>query len=711
MYRIFFVLVMLLTLLPAPLQAQEPAWALLPSDLKIVPGVTPYPAEGLALHAGRGEYAPFQIMLAGEGIAAPVIDADPAIFSMTLYEEWFFPLVGPWEPVDYASAWVEADLIADGLLPITDGRLTRGTRGTSAVWVDLFVRPEAPAGDYSVTVKANGESRLIPVTVYPVDVPRTGSMSVLIPIDDGENIPHFAQLYGLETDDFHARLNQTMFDHYLVPGEFVAEPVWTGEHWDFSAYSAEISAIPVGDAFHAPSPFDLQTQRFFFTSENNRRYRATAFDDPYFVAQLNQYLADLRAYLESIGRLEDALLYPTDETFWVADEPDNNGPAGLERLRQWAEPILANGLGLMGSRVFPVAWGPGWPDPTALVTDSHVPVDYLDAAPELFAAWNSRPGHSTSIYLNLFGDLMNISAAMNRGILWHAYARDARTVAGYGMLEWYDSRYRMIDASREPEAYGVHSGYGSGALIYPDGTPSIRMKLLREGVEDMRLLDVYAAAGGDARALATCLTPLPLAIQNPPAERWNTAHAALLEAIARGTPVEEVCPPAPDFSEVLVLHDPDETDVRNWEFEGVEMTVVPYNGGTGMRMAFVGDDLPTAFYWNGSQDWSAYQTLLLDVYNESPYFAGLDVAVGDGSGTYLLTMSSTHLIPPNGARTLIIPLEVPPFSGKVFDWSDVAYIELAVDPTLTRRDRETQEEVTYTTGPRTLIVDNIRLAR
>lgn len=691
--------------------AQALEWAILPSDIKIIPNTTAFNLEIPELHAAQGEYLAFQIMIAGESPEVPLITAASEAFSITGYEQSFFPIQENAIAGFYASAWIEGDYIADALLPVQGNRLLFGRNRVAALWVDIFVKPEAAAGDYVIEVTLHGESRSIPLRVYAVLLENTASMSVILPIDDGANRNFFAALNGMESSAYHEAINTILNEHYLISGHFAAKPHWTGSAWDFSEFTRAINRIPIGDKFYAPAPFDEENQRFYFDDARGNPYQHAAFEEPYFVTQLAGYFRDLHDYLLSIGRLDDALLYPSDESFWVADEPENNGFAGVMRLEQWAEVIFAHDLAITGSRVLPVAWGPDWITPERLISDSHVPPAYLDAAPQLFADWASNPARSVSLYLNGYGDLMNISAAMNRGIIWYAYARNIRTIAGYAVLEWYDAQWNMIDPLAEPDAYLAYGGYGSGAVIYPNLAASIRLKLWREGVEDSRLLDIYARQGGDAQALAACLTAGDLALQNPPENQWNNAHQVILEAISNQALInlESFCPDKITYENVHTLHIANEAGLADWELDGGSITLLKLEAAQGLQVHF--QETPNSLLtWYGSQDWSSYDTLLLDVYNQSSYFTDLDIALGDSAGNYLLLTGSSQILPPNAHRTITLLLETLPFSEESFDWQTVAYLELSAPLFIQRRNRQTNEILTYPTGERSIIIQDIRLA-
>lgn len=707
---------LLLLVIPIAVQAQASnEWGILPATEKITPAHN-IPADVPALHAARGEYAPFQVILRGgiDGVSAPQIAYDETAFTIERYEQHFFPIRDVDEaPAVFSMAWIEADFIADGLRGMGDV-LLQGADGVYAAWVDVYVLPDAAPGDYTLTVTVGDESRDVPLTVYPVDLTASGAMSVMIPLSVDWTVPTFASERGMSPVDYQMAVNALLVAHHITPGSLVGTPTFDGARWDFSSYTDAINAIPVGNAFYAPLPYNEAEGVFYITDESGEPYTSASFDDPVFVAALEQFFADVRVYLDAIGRVDDAMFYPIDETFWVADEPDNNGPAGYERLQRWAEIINAAGLRVTGSRVLPVPFVPGWADVTNLVQDTHVPTDYLDAAPDLFAAWRRQPGNSTSVYLNQYGDIINLSPAVNRGIVWYAYARDVRTITGYAALEWLDESFSLVNPFREADAVYPHFGYGTGALIYPDPAPSVRLKLLREGVEDARLLDLYAAQTSlaDAQAFAACLSPGDLAYQNPPPDLWERAHAAVLDAVANHTAVDtSVCLPGREYTEGQIIIDPDVTDMGEWELESVDLQVVPspLNArGDAMQFAFR-QGQNSAFYYFGGQDWSGYSVLAMDVQNLSPYFAELDVAVGDDDN-YMLLTNTSQLIPPEGSITLEIPLVIPYGTGEVFNWAGVTYIELAVNTELTRRDYEGNTN-TYETGGRTLIIDNIRIAR
>jgi uncharacterized protein (TIGR03382 family) len=110
--------------------------------------------------------------------------------------------------------------------------------------------------------------------------------------------------------------------------------------------------------------------------------------------------------------------------------------------------------------------------------------------------------------------MIDASAVRNRAMEWLSFLYDAT-----GELYWETAFAYTKDAWRSQFDF---SGNGDGTLFYP-GTPariggqthipvaSIRLKMIREGMEDYEYLRLLAAAGGEAQAreIARALFPHP----------------------------------------------------------------------------------------------------------------------------------------------------------------------------------------------------------
>jgi hypothetical protein len=393
----------------------------------------------------------------------------------------------------------------------------------------------------------------------------------------------------------------------------------------------------------------------------------------------------------------------------------HGGPTLFERLAAWTKAARAAGLHVHASGVTPIPPGPDWPLASEAVTDvTHVHLDIFDSAPDLFAQWSQTPGHRASVYLNEYGDLIDMPASVQRGMIWHVYGRGVRDITGYAALEWVNEGYDLVDPWTEPDKLYPQSGYGGGALIWPGPLPSIRLKLLREGVEDSRLLDLYDQQfGADAaQTFAACLTPGVLADQNPPADVWDTAHAALLEALVSNQLVtDDLCQQTTTYTREHVILDLENRGgkLTEWEFTGAEGEIIEDGDNHLLSITFT-DPEPEAGYWFGEQNWSRWAALQIDVQNTSPYFAMLDVGLSDTTNHYTLLRNGAIWLGPNSTRTITLPLVQPINADERFDWSKVEYLSLQVN-TVTEQTDISGETSIYLLGSRTLVFDNFRLVR
>jgi hypothetical protein len=699
-------------------------WWLAGATLKVPPSITKplAPAAHLHLYAARQEYAPFQIVFKTGAQALDlttlVLDFPRNRFEVMLYRERYLDLaVTNTEPEIYSLIRLQETALPDGLEPLSRQPIIPAN-STGVVWVDLYVRANTPAGDYNLTLSlAGGRTREVAITVYPVDLVPSAAMNIIIPVDAAYEIAFYKTDNLLE---YHQAVNDLLRAHDLIPGNFAIEPELTPEGWDFYGLDAELDALPPGSTFYVPSPYSTLEEAYLFPDETGRFYTYTDFADDYFLRQLQGYYNALAAYLRGKNRLQDALAYPSDETVWVADEPYHNGPAGFEHLAQWTQVVRNAGFRLRASGVNTTPVGPpelGWLASEQVADDLHVHIDTYDGALDAFDAWRAAaPNQTVSLYLNHYGDLIDLPAAMQRGLIWHAYGHNIRDIAGYAAMEWLTQTWELVDPwTQASELYPQFTGYGVGALVWPGPLPSIRLKLLREGVEDARLLDLYGAfAGADkAQALATCLTPGALADQNPPAELWDNMHTALLSAISHQQVIatDNCLPPA--FAERQPVLDLDSkgNNLDDWDLIGVEATIENTGVGQGdsLRIVFTGAE-NEAGYWLGSQDWSQWQALQVELQSESPYFSELDIGLSDAQGNFVLLRNGAIIVGPNASRTLTLPLARSLGDERSFDWSQVTYISISVGTETTQTDGY-GDTYTYSIGSRTMIFDNFTLAR
>jgi hypothetical protein len=705
-------------LLTAPTWAQSPAtWWLNRATEKIL-STTVNPNAPLQLSASRLEYAPFQIAIVADSTErtfdAPTLNYNQEYFSIVWYEQFFVPILKePSIREIFSDALITGEaFIPDGLTPLADSFTVPANR-LGALWADVYINANTPAGDYPIEVTFNGTTQTATLTVYAVDMPASGGVQIMIPTKKVDNVPFYG---GDDEDGFLRSLNRMMLDHNITPGTLTGEPAYDEQEnrWFFSSFNEDLDALPEGANFYAPMPYNRDWEEYYILDPNGAPYTITDFSDEDFVTALDLYFQHLAEYLDSRGRLQGALAYPIDETQWVADEPDHNGQAGYEHLAQWTEIIRRHGIRVTASRVSPAPYAPDWLPSDQLTDDTHVHIDLLDAGIEPYTQWQSVEGNSSSVYLNHYGDMIELPASIHRAVTWHMFGRGIRQVTGYEAMDWFTDDWELIDPFNQIEDLSPKfGGYGVGALFYPGPNPSTRVKILREGVEDSRLLDLYAAQFGleVAQQFALCLTPEGMSYQNPPADLFENAHVALLRAISSNTAVDtSLCQPTPQYSDALVVSS-FETNIMQggeWTIENVDFEVVTslWDGTSAYQITYKQADSYVSLWLNG-MDWSAYDTVLIDIANPTPYYAEFDFALGDPNN-YILLRPGVNNIAPNSQITLELPLVVP--SNEQFDWRTVMYLELFANTDIEREDGNNDQQV-YFIGERTLIFDNIRLVR
>jgi len=682
------------------------SWRVIGATEKVTPMISLSEMSLSTLHAARGEYAPFQIVINAPQEQLVIVDISANIGTLTLYQEQFLPLPIYGEAEFYAASRLyDVEALPDALIPFNG---TTPANELVILWSELRIAPDAPTGTHSIVIRVGDESHTIDLTVYDVLLPASGGIDIIVPLEVAWTIPFYAESLGVSSEAYHQQINTILVNHYFSIGSWVAQPTYINGSWDFSAFDTELTALPPNTQFLAPLPYDRRTGTYYFTDSNGNPITETNFDDTEFVRLVTTYYQDLAAYLTTQGRLEDAWVYPTDQRRWVADEPIHDGMFGYTYLAQWTQIIREAGLRVIASGVTPAAVGDpalGWITGDQAADNYHVHADQFDANPPYFMAWGEQnPNQSTSLYLNEYGDLVDMPAAIHRGMMWHSYGRSVSLLMGYAALEWVTENYELLLEPVSDTVLAPVSGYGGGALIYPDGSPSLRLKWLREGIEDTRLLDLYADMFGlDAmQSIVQCLTSEPLALQVPTIYIWDDAHQAILHALTTEEPIDLAsCSTLPDLNTTLV--DVSETDLGDWEQEGVTLT----RGEGGQVQALFEIGVPSTGYWFGEQDLTGCNYLGLNITTGDPYFSRLDVGLADGDGNYILLRQGATWLAPTHRHNLRFPLITP--INESFSWSNVAYIAFEVN-TETEQTNAFGDTQIFPLGQRTLWIDDVRLS-
>ena len=521
----------------------------------------------VTLRAARNETAAFQLILS---TSAPLrnVDVIPGAFSgtgdratptITLYRQGYYAVgtnSDPWG-AGIPVAILVPGAIPDPLIPFVDpydhahrvGAPFAIPAGRSqALWVDIAIPVDWPAGDYTTTFTVTVQEQPVATIslllhIWDFTLADRSSLRVFVPSDPLWTLP--SQYNVPETVEAVAplanKMNQALFAHRLIPGSFLHRPQVSESSdtlaLDFSEIDAEMT--PYMDAglslFFLPDPWDGVSEQYSFRNGQGDYYEAAAFDDPLFVAKATQYYRVLRDHYAAAGWLDKAVAYPVDETEWVADEPLHNGPAGFQRLQQWSQLIKAadTTLRVSAASVYPAPPGPperGWVDLRGWVDDWQVVADDVESNPSLFQKRQAL-GETISYYLNDYGDFIDYKATLHRALAWDAFLYDAYSVQGWAAAAWIDED--LVPHSPWTSTFTGVYGHGGGAFFWPgyhieddpnsniDGPlPSLRLKMLRQSLNDFDYLTLLAAATSDAyaHAVARTLIPTDLFHADPAAE-------------------------------------------------------------------------------------------------------------------------------------------------------------------------------------------------
>jgi hypothetical protein len=481
---------------------------------QVFPADAPKGAPVAQLEAARGEWEAFQIVVRGPARAVRASagklrgpDA-AALDAPRLYRVGYLVVTTPSSVEGHTGPW------PDPLIPDVDAYA--GERRNAfpfdvpagearAIWVELFVPEGQTPGAYrgAVTVTTDGGAAEMPIElrVRRFVLPRSSSIPVTFGIDPGA----VARAHGRPRDDpivtryYVAALRHRVSLHTggsLDPPHFKEKDGKVTV--DFRAYDAAIGPFLDGSA-DAGGP------------AAGARFTAIDLVVPHRLDEAARaaYTRAVVEHFRARGWLDRLFDY-------TMDEPK---PAQYPEVRMRAARIAATA-----------------PEVPRLVTRPRVPE--LDGFVDIWCPvvnWvDDKPGNSHWPPRSAYpGRIWWYQACMSHGCNivggdyftgWPSYAIDAPAVA-HRILEWLSFRYDVggelyfetvqayangLDPWRDQRAHG---GNGDGTLFYP-GRPdviggrtdvpveSIRLKLIRDGLEDYEYLRLHAARYGKDRTLA-----------------------------------------------------------------------------------------------------------------------------------------------------------------------------------------------------------------
>jgi hypothetical protein len=507
------------------------------------------------IEAARGEFEPFQVVvhaadraLAGVSAeAAPLIGPNGAtVAAPRLYRVEYLDIATPSSGEGHAGRW------PDALVPDVDAFANEKRRAfpfdvpageSRAVWAEVYVPDSTAPGVYRGDIKLSAAGQaphVVPVTltVHAFTLPKSSSLPVTFGFTAGAVKKQHPGLSAKQEAQLVERYEVAALRHRLsLHGGSLEPPPWHVRDGkaivDFGTYDAEVGPFLDGKVDRG-GPAE------------GARWTAFELRVP---AKINgpdraDYVKQLVDHLQKRGWLDRAFDYTFDEPS-DAQLPEVVQRAQAFRALTPAVPRLVTHVWDARLKGSVDIWGPV--------------INYVD----------DKPGNSDSpprkIYDKERQKLWWYQSCMSHGCNivggdyfsgWPSYVVDAPAMS-HRIMEWLTFRYRvggeLYYNTVEGYAKGLDpwksqllfSGNGDGTLFYP-GRPdviggtsdipvaSIRLALIREGLEDYEYLKLYAQAAGQkqADALAASIAGKTYQWEHDPA-RLMAARHRMAEAIDR----------------------------------------------------------------------------------------------------------------------------------------------------------------------------------
>lgn len=516
---------------------------------KVRPSAQPEAQRDVHLVGARNEFVSFQLALHGgasglrgvraqlEGLTGPDTITAPDV---TLYREELITTRRPSVPEAEVGPW------PDPLVPDVDeigGEVRRAfpfdvpAGETRALWVDVRVPEDAAVGEYHGEVQLTGEgfSEVVPVRLTVVDATLPST-------------PSLATAFLLWPP--HVCLAHTGSETCGSPEEEVAL---------LSAYHrmALEHRISLSSAFpRTPGPtdwaaFDAEWAPFLDGTAQTRLPGARVTSVQYVGEPTAEGLADFARHFAERGWLTRAYDYVGDEPPFGTTWEDVASRVALTRsaapglrtlLTTTAQEVEAHGLAEQVDVLAPLINHFEGTEPP-----------YEGNQRATYEGLRSRPGAELWLYQSCMshGCAYGTNAPENRpGAGWPSYMLDrsgakARamewlTFLGGGTGELYYQTVGMLASAWEDQFR--FNGNGDGTLFYP-GTPatiggmshvpvaSLRLKLIRQGVQDYEWLELVSDAGDPEFAREVARELIPAASQVP--DDGDAFDAARLRLVAR----------------------------------------------------------------------------------------------------------------------------------------------------------------------------------
>jgi hypothetical protein len=503
---------------------------------KVKPGdaVPTTPVKSVEIYAGRNEFEPFQIVLRAGDQDVPGVDIEVSDFrtsdgaeiskkNVTVYLERFLNLEKPSSIEGGTGLW------PDPLVPRID-RYAGEKRNAfpftvrqgrnQPLWVEVFVPPTATPGSYSgqASISLGKQAQIqipIQLTVWNFTLPSTATLKSSFGLSGVTALKKHRGSYTSDADLFSiSRIyaKAALLHRISIHGGSMAPPPYQYSggkmRVDWRRYDSEVAPFLDGTVLTSGEPLAGAVA----TSVDIRMPTDLEADEPKIL-----YYNEWSKHFKEKGWLDRLFLYLWDEPP-VADFPK---VLARGQVAMKADPSVRT---LVTTMVTPKLkevvkiWTPlvncikNKPGPETFCDDVPPLKDYDSEIQKGKSLWfyQSCGSHGCSIvggpyFTGWPSYMIDISGAANRVMQWMAWKFRMEGELYYAMNEAYG-----YDTDPWTSVY-LSGGNGDGTLFYP-GRPdriggrthipieSIRLKLIREGMEDYEYLALLAKSAGRGAA-------------------------------------------------------------------------------------------------------------------------------------------------------------------------------------------------------------------
>jgi hypothetical protein len=483
---------------------------------------SPVPAEvnsEVRVYAAQNEFEPFQVVVkpSASGAVTVSMDSFGAGITAEIYQVQYVNIT---QPTDYSSSTGE---YPDPLWPLNNPASVNLTAGeNTSFWFNIFVPKGTPSGDYTANVSIAGVSLPVRLHVFNFALPDETHVQSQMNFSYQTILTRYgvSNIEGSEYWDTIQRINQMMIDHRLTS----ANPLWPGGvtssgggpfiHYDCNGNLTDTDGIwgfespaanylkgnnlrnLVGFPSFMAATFrnndaseDQRPNSFCGQSRTSADWVSPAASSSPYNQKWFQYISELQNYLSATGYLSQAYDY-------IANEPQNQ--ADYDAVAWYSQELkkAAPNLKLMVSEEPKpeIYANPTYPGAKIDIWLAHLGSHFN---PEVSLDRLANHNEETwiyflkSTYLPRFNPFtIDHSGAEARFTGWFLWKYRLRGIAYYRFNDWSQNPWTDPLANEQngeffmlypPSKGNTNIAYGANGQRF---VPSIRLELLRDGLED-----------------------------------------------------------------------------------------------------------------------------------------------------------------------------------------------------------------------------------